>query len=57
MLCPIGGEENHVITQVVAEALLQETQIVIITGEVAAIFIFKLQIKKEEGEKNQEIPM
>lgn len=50
---PIGGEEQHVVAQVAAEALKQETQVVIVTGEVATIFIFYLQIKKEEEEKHR----
>lgn len=39
----IGGEEQHVTAQVVAEALLQKTQVVIVTGKVAPVFIFNLQ--------------
>jgi hypothetical protein len=46
----ISGEQKHVITQMVAETLFQETQVVIITGKVGAIFIFNLQIEKEEGD-------
>lgn len=41
---PVRGEQKHVLTQVVVETLLQETQVVVITGIVAAIFIFNLQI-------------
>lgn len=49
-MCPISGEQQHVIAQMVVEELLQETQVVIITAEVTAIFIFNLQVTKEVGE-------
>ena len=53
----VGGEQDHVITQVVVETLLQETQVVIVTAEVAAILIFNLQVKRKEGKKKKsEIP-
>lgn len=56
LLLAVGGEQNHVIPQVEAETLLQETQVVVVTGKVAAVFIFNLQVKEEEGEKKSEIP-
>lgn len=54
---PVSGEQDHVLTQVVVETLLQETQVVVITAIVAAIFIFNLQIKKETGKKIRGLPM
>ena len=46
---PVGGEQKHVPAQVVAEAPLQEAQVVVVTGEVAAVFVFNLQVNKGAG--------
>lgn len=37
----------------VVEELLQEAQVVVITGEVAAVFVFNLQVTEEAGESGE----
>ena len=51
-ICPIGGEEKDVIAQMVTEAVCQETQVVIITGEVGAVLILNLWKRLERRMKN-----
>lgn len=46
---PVGGEQKHVTAQVVVEAPLQEPQVVVVTGEVAAVLVLDLQMRKEAG--------
>lgn len=42
----IGGEKHNLVTQVRPEQLGQMTQIVIVTGEVTAIFVLHLRAKR-----------
>lgn len=47
----IGGEQHHLVTKVRPEQLGQVTQVVVVTCEVAAIFILHLQARKSRWSK------
>lgn len=46
----IRGEEHHLVAEVRPEQLGKVTQVVEVTGEVAAIFIFHLPTRYSTGE-------
>lgn len=45
----IGGEKHYLVTQVRPEQLGQMTQVVVVAGEVTAIFVLHLRAKRARG--------
>lgn len=44
----VGGEKHHIVAQVSPEQLGQVTQVVVVAGEVTAIFVLHLRVRKSE---------